>query len=347
MPFTAQELESISNAMLDFHIKEGVKSQTLQNKPLLAAMRSKRRPFPGGKEKITKRVKFDYTTGVQGYSHDDQVDYANPANIKEASVNWYELHAGITVTHTELKKAGISVVDSTTGAKTVTHSQTEKIALCDILQDKLEDMTEGSDRGLNLMLWRDGTQDSKLVPGVRYFVRNDPTAAVVVAGIDQSAVTGWRNRASLAINASTASNQNLVNTLQKEYRQLIRYGGKPDLWLAGSDLMDAFEKELRALGNYTETGWAKNGGAIDASIADIAFKGHRIVYDPTLDDEGLSKYLYCLDTKALKLFVMDGEDGKPHNPARPEDRYTMYRAMTWTWGMFCFQRNSSGVYSIA
>ena len=69
-------------------------------------------------------------------------------------------------------------------------------------------------------------------------------------------------------------------------------------------------------------------------------------YDPTLDDEGLSKYCYVIDTKRIFPKVMDGEDMKKHAPARPEDRYVMYRAVTWTGGVVCTQRNTSGVYSI-
>ena len=41
MPFTAQELENITNSVLEFHMDPGkVYKQTVQNKPLLNAMRS-------------------------------------------------------------------------------------------------------------------------------------------------------------------------------------------------------------------------------------------------------------------------------------------------------------------
>src|SRR3546814_17148777 len=104
------------------------------------------------------------------------------------------------------------------------------------------------------------------------FIHDDPTAGAVVGGIDQAANTWWRNRATLGINAATPENQNLVTTLQKEWRQLRRYGGAPDLVLAGSDFLEAYAKELRAKGNYTDTGWA-NKGRIDARIDDVSFKG--------------------------------------------------------------------------
>src|SRR3546814_17917294 len=86
------------------------------------------------------------------------------------------------------------------------------------------DMIGGGERGMNEMFWRDGTQDSKQVPGLMSFIHDDPTACAVVGGIDQAANTWWRNRATLGINAATPENQNLVTTLQKEWRQLRRYG---------------------------------------------------------------------------------------------------------------------------
>lgn len=347
MPFTAQELENIANAALDFHMDKGkVHSQTIQDKPLLRRMMAAQTTFPGGKENITVRVKGEYSTSLQGFTGDDTVSYVNPANIKEAAYPWKEVHGGIQVTLTELKKDGISVVDSANSRGTTNHSQREMTALANLLEDKLEDMSEGINRDMNLMFWLDGSQDAKQVPGLQSFILDDPTSATVVGGIDQSANTWWRNRASLGINASTPANQNLVTTLQKEFRQLRRYGSPRHIFLAGSDFMSAFEDEVRAKGNYTETGWSDKG-RIDASVADIGFKGIAVEYDPTLDDLGLAKYGYVLDTRAIMPKVMEGENMKRHSPARPADKYVMYRAMTWTGGLVCRQRNTSGVYSVA
>lgn len=346
MPFTVAEIENVANAALEYHYKTPeVRSQTLQEKPLLKGLMAKTKSFPGGKDNITVRVKGQYTTTIQGFSHDDTVTYGNPANIKKATYPWKLVHSGIEITKHELLEDGISVVEGLN--KTTEHSGREKTALANLMKDKVEDMMEGTDRGMNLMFWRDGTADAKLVPGIQSFVLDDPTSATVVGGIDQSSNTWWRNRASLAIDSSTASNQNLVNELQKEWRQLRRYGGRPNLVLAGSDLLDAFEKELRAKGDYTQTGWAKNGGTIDASMADVAFKGVEFMYDPTLDDEGKSKYCYVLDTRHIFPMPIEGEDGQDHFPHRPENKYVFYRAKTWVGGLVCRQRNAQGVYSIA
>lgn len=347
MPFTADELTNISNAAIDFHVKGPAMSSSIQDKPLLNALISKQKTFPGGKGNIDTPVKGVYTTDISGYTHDDTVAYANPANIKRAIAPWKEVHAGISLTLTELKHDGISVVDSLNGEETTEHSERELTALTGLLEDKLDDMSEGWAKGFNEMLWEDGTQDAKEVPGLRSMLLDNPAAIGNTLGIDRVANAWWRNRAQLLINSATASNQNLVNALQKEWRQLRRFGGKPDLFLAGSDFMDAYEKELRAKGNYTDKGWAKSGNKMDASIDDIAFKNVNIVYDPTLDDKGMAKYGFVLDSRRLFLKVMDGEDRKTHSPARPADQYVLYRAMTWTGGLIANQLNCHGVYSIA
>jgi hypothetical protein len=345
MPFTVQELENSANAALDFHFKRGtVVSQTLQDKPLLSAMMGKMKTFQGGKENITVRVKGVYSTTIQGFTSDDTVNYQNPVNIKQAVYPWKLIHAGISFTMHELLKNGISITDTQDGSNTSTHQ--EQVALANLLQDKLEDMQEGTDRGFNTMFWRDGTQDANLIPGVTSFLTQTPTAAGTVGGVDQVANSWWQNRVSLALSTADASAQVVVQKLQKEIRQLRRYGGKPTLWLAGSDFMDWMERELRAKGNYTLEGWS-NKGKIDASVADLAFKGNDIQYDPTLDDLGQGKFLYAIDTRHIYPMVIQGENMKKHTPARPENKYVFYRAVTFAGGLVCDQRNCHGVYSIA
>lgn len=353
MAFTQAELDNIAEAALDYHMKRGqVHSQTIQEKPLYRTMRDKQKTFPGGKGEITCRVKGKYDTDISGYSHNDTVAYGNPANIKTAKYPWKEIHAGIEVTLTELKHDGISVVDSTRSDRTVEHSDREMTVLAGLLQDKLEDMSEGWARGFNNMLWEDGTQDPKEVPGIQSIILDDPLAAVTVGGIDQSVETYWQNRSRVDNTGGTSATDERIDTanteiarvLSSEYRQLRRFGGNPSLFLCGSDWLDAIEKEMRDKGYYTETGWAKNGGRMDVSAADPAFKNQAMVYDPTLDDLGFAKRAYWIDPRYLFLMVMSGEDMKQHNPARPANQYVFYRAMTWTGGLVANMRNCHGVY---
>lgn len=344
MPFTAQELANVVNATIDFHERNQPVSQIKQARPLLDDLMKGKKPFPGGTEYITGAVKGAYSSSFVGYEHDDEQAYVNPANIKRYQAKWYELGAGIQFSGTELKKNGISVVDSTTGKSTSAHSQRELIALCDLVEDKMEDLTEGPMRSLAEICWRDGTQDSKVFPGVTSFITTSPSTGTTF-GVDRVANSWWRNRSTQGIDASTAANLNVTNTLQKEIRQLRRYGAPRHKMYAGSDFLDAWEKELRSKGNFTLDGWAKQG-SIDASMADIALKGVLCQYDPLLDDLSLSKHCFVLDLGAIMLRPMEGEEFKDHNPARPPEKYVYYRARTWTGALIAKQLNTSGRYSI-
>jgi len=349
MAFTQGEIDNIANAAFDFYIKGPAISQTIQDKPLLKHMMDRQKTFPGGKGDIAFNVKGDYTTEIEGYTHNDPVSYQNPANLKQASFPWKEIHAGITVTLTELKKDGISVVDSADGKSTTNHSQRELTVITGLLEDKLEDMTEGWARSMNEMFWLDGTQDAKVVPGLKSIILDEPDAAgAIVGGLDGETLTWWRNRALVGANAivPSASLQTLTKTLRAEVRQLKRYGGKPDLILCGSAFLEALEDEIHEKGTYTDSGFINNGKT-DIGMADISMRGvGRFIYDPTLDDLDESNRAYVIDTSKILPMVMEGEDRKTHNPTRPHDQYVLYRAMTWTGGLIAKARNGSGVYEI-
>lgn len=348
MPFTAQELGNITNAALDFFVKGPAMAQSIQDRPLLQAFTKSQKTFPGGKGNISVPVKGDYTTAVQGYSHNDTVSYGNPANIKRAAYPWKEIHAGIGVTLTELHTDGISVVDSSTSDSTTEHSDREMAAITNLLEDKLDDLSVGWANTFNSMLWKDGTQDAKQVPGLLSLLP-DANATGTTGGLDRSATTWWRHRTLVGANKITFSTtlQTLTKTLRAEVRQLRRYGGKPTLLLCGSGFLAGLEAELAEKGFYQQLGFSNNGKN-DLGISQISMMGAGdFIYDPTLDDLGYSKRCYAVDPKAIQLYVMEGEDMKTHNPARPYNQYALYRALTWCGGLVAKQLNGCGVYEIA
>ena len=348
MAFTQAELDNIANAALDYYIDKGnVYAQSLQDKPLLKAMDSSAKTFPGGKGELSVAVKGTYTTTVSGYTHNDTVTYANPANIKRANYAWKEHHAGISLTLTELKKDGISVSDSTTSAGTSNHSGRDQTVLANLFQDKLDDMMEGYSRGMNDFLFGDGTADANAIAGIQSIILDDPTTGTV-GGLSVATNTWWRNRANVAI-STTASGQELIETIHSEMRQLKRYGGKPTVAVCGSAFLDRLADELRRNGNYSQTGFARGQ---NIAMGEISYNGLTFQYDPTLDDLSIatkdpSKRCYIIDPSKLCMYYMDGEKMKRHSPARPADQYVMYRAVTTTAALSATQLNCHGVYEIA
>jgi hypothetical protein len=353
MSFSAQELQNIAAAALDFYMKGKPLSQTIQDKPLLKAMyEGSDKTFPGGKETVRRNVKGIYSTQMQGYDTDDVVSFTNPSNMVQINFPWKELHAGITMTMTELKKDGISVDDSMTGKNTSQHSDAELTQISSLLADKLEDMTEGVSRSMNSIGWLDGTQDPKVYPGVRAFIVENPTTGVV-AGLDRATNTWWRNRAMTALTPgggiiqTSPANQTLSQFLRREVRQLKRYGGKPTLLLAGSSFLNSLETEVSQKGIYTQEGFLKKGST-DIGLADISMRGvGQFEYDPTLDDLGFPDYCYFIDPKRLYMMKMEGEDMKKHYPARPHDQYVIFQGVTFTGMVVTEQLNCHGVYQAA
>jgi hypothetical protein len=371
MAFTAGEIASIANASLDYYFNKGGQfDQTIQNKPLLNLLEGRKKTFPGGKGNISMAVVGAYGDGsgndvVKGYTHNDAVNFFTPANIKRVNYPWREHHIGLTLTHTELKIDGISVVD-TNGEKTAEHSKRELTVLVNLLEQKLFSLGEQYARTMNTLMWSDGTGDAKAIAGMQSIIKDNPCTGTV-GGLDQSAATGFtwfRNRAYTAamntwlgthagdsisggnvITSAPANGGALLQQLQHEYFQLIRYGGKPTVALAGSALIDALMIERRANGYYSITGFSNSQ---DISSGDIILPGGtKVQYDPTLDDLGHAKRLYWFDPKCIFLMAMEDEWRKDHTPARPYNIFVLYKSITSTGQMVATMLNSSLVLDIA
>jgi len=360
MAFTAGELANIANASLDFYMNKGdTFKQSIQAKPLLRFAEGSSKSFPGGKGNISLAVKGDYGAGgtndhVVGYTHNDTVNFYTPANIKRVNYPWREHHIGLTLTHTELKIDGISVTDDAgDGSSLSNHSDRDVTVLVNLLQDKLEDFGEQYARSMNGLLWGDGTSDAKALAGIRSIIIDVPNTGTT-GGLDRVANTWWRNRSATpaygtaggrgAVTSNVANGGALIQFLQQEYRQLIRFGGRPTKCLAGSDFISAMETEFRANGNYTMTGFT---GTQDGSMGSLKFMNTTIEYDPTLDDLGRNKFAYWWDPRHIYLMKQDGEWDHRFTPARPYNQFVMYKSMTHTGQMVAQQLNSSLVVAIA
>ncbi len=342
------QLANIANASLDFYLNRGdVLSQVIQDKPLFSAMDKASKSFPGGKGHVDLAVKGVYETTLAGYTATEQVDYDNPDHIKRAKYAWREHHIGIEVTHSELKHDGISVSDAVSG-ETKNVSGRDKTVLVNLFKDKMEDMLEGYTRGMNDLLYTDGTSNVAMT-GIQGIIADDPTVAdTKVGNLNTDTNTWWRNRTEIDI-ATTTGGQELIDLIHQEIRQLRRYGGKPSIAVCGSDFLDRLTTELKSKGNFTQTGWT---GKQDISMGEVYYQGIHFQYDPTLDDLTISgatpsKRCYIIDPSKLYLMYMDGEKMKRHSPTRPHDYYSIYRAITTTSVLCASQLNCHGVYEIA
>lgn len=366
MAFSTAELDNIANAALDFYLNKGdVFQQSLQARPIVKLMEGKAKSFPGGKGKISLAIQLAFGNGgtndsLKGYTHNDNVGFYNPANLKRAEYTWREHHIGIEVTHTELKHDGISV----DGDSTSNHAGRDATALVNMWENKLYDFGERYARSLNDLLWGDGTSDAKALAGLRALIVPNPTTGTV-GGVNRATTANkrWRNRARTAaykaavdgdgtlaghggdrVTSAATDGGVLWQVLQEEQRQLRKFGGMPDTFLAGSDFIGALEKEMRANGYYTQSGFKSSR---DGAMGPVLFDGTVIQYDPTLDDLSLSKRGYWFDSRHVYLMKMTGEWRKTHNPARPVDQFVLNRSITSTGQLVGHQFNSALVIDIA
>lgn len=361
MAFTADELADINNAALENYIDKGkVWKQNVANKPMLDAFNRAAGRFGGGKEYVSFAVKSGQGGGsLQGYTGDDKVDYYNPTGLKRAKFPWKEHHIGVVQTMTELKIDGIDVVESDASQDTRAMDGREEHALANLLDEKMDTLGEDYAFSLDRLIHGDGTTDAKALAGIGSLVLPVPTAGST-GSIGRVPNTWWRNRAATAaygsaggqgaITSATANGGALIEFLEKEWRQLGKYRNGQTRYriFAGSDIIAAYQKELRANGSYTHTGFQGQGNA-DGGMDEPKFKGIKFEWDPTLDDLGLSKRMYVLDMgrTGVRLLYMDGQRMKKHSPARPYDRYVMYNGLTTTAVMIAKQLNTSAVYDIA
>jgi hypothetical protein len=352
MPFTATNFDNIVNEALDFHMRGTALAQNIADKPLMRMLREKQKTFPSGKDLITKPVQGSWMAEngsfFQGFSQTDQVNYVHPDNTLRAKYPWYMVHAGLVLTKEELLQDGISVLDDLGGARTAKHDDRELTAITDLMDSKLNDLTESWAIKFNLMLWDDGTTDPKASLGIRQILTDTP-AVGTTGELSRATYAWWRHRTAIGANkiAASKTDQTLTRRLRYEVRQLRRWGAKPDLWLAGSNFLDLLEMEVQEKGDYTQTGFVNNGKN-EIGMADINMRGvGACVYDPTMDDIGWSNRCIMADRRTLQLMPMASEDTVTHNPARPYDQYVVLRSLTWVGGLCCWQLNGQGVYEAA
>jgi hypothetical protein len=336
---------SVLDYVLDHYVRGPMLAQNEQDKPLLAFLNSGAKEFPSGKQYISEPVKGTFMSDTSGffagYSNDDALVFTQRALGVRAQFQWYEQHAGLVLTHTELKKEGITVVDGE--SKTSNHGDVKDI-LTGILEDALEDFGLSWARAKNNMAWRDGSQDAKQTPGILALLLDDPTTGTV-GGLAQATYSWWRSRVSLAL-APSGENQTMSKFFRTEGTQLRRYGGKPSKALCGQQFWDAMAVEVEKKGIYTQSGFS--GKETDISITGIRLPGiGTLQYDPTLDDLGLGKRCYVLDSQHLKWRPMTGEKNHQFSPARPYQYLVMLKSMTDTSGLTVNQLNGMGVYGIA
>lgn len=336
----------IANAALKFYARGKALAQTIQDKPLLNFLQGSKKTFPGGNLYVSEPVQGAYMSSTSGFfagiSEDDQLAFTQAANLLRAEYPWKEVHAGLIITWTELKKDGISIVED---QKTSEHSDVALTRLTGLLENRMADYGESWARSMNSMMWGDGVADSKQIPGLQAILPFTGNATATVGGLSQATYAWWRHIVVLDI-VPSAENQTLVETLVLNLRQLKRYGGKPNKALCGSKFLAALRLEKRKGMQYTQSGFAKGKTDLGDAGESLAEVGD-FQYDPTMDDIGFDRYCVILDSRRCTLRPMEGEWNKVITPERPYNYFVFLKSMTCTGALQMTQMNCHAVFSVA
>ena len=359
--FSAAQIAHMQATTLDYYLTGKLEDQNRQPRPLLKKMESATKSFPGGKELISLGVRMatgagGVNDGITGYSNEDTVGFYNPANGLRVNYVWREHHIGWKMAETQLKAQGILVTDQ---PNKVGGQKRMMSVLAPLLEEAVYDFSEQYEKSMNLLLWGDGTADTSALHGIQSFIHAIPTIGVV-GGLSAATYTTWRNFAfTAAFNAHGSFDANwggnavssaptnggvLLQVLQKLDRQLTRRGARYDCIHAGSDFISAMEVEIRANGNYSDTGFTKNQ---DGSMGAMYFMRRPVIYDPTLDDLGMAKRAYIWDSKDIYLSPLEGDWKRRRTPERPYDQFVFHQSLICTGQMVCRRRNGSAVVDIA
>ena len=346
MAISISALSERTNTALDFYTRTNTVGQNIFNKPLLKHLEAGKKDFPGGLGYVSGPVRGSWASDQSGffgwYSDSDQVTFVHPDNVLQAKAIWREWHAGIVLSFSDLKRNGVMV---DTSGKPVNTPAREIQIVNDWLEDKItNDFGESLSRALNQELWGDGTQSAKAIVGLRGVLDTTVTSGTVL-GLDRATYPFWQHRynANVPYNTDTLA---LLNFLDDEVIQLMKYGGQPDVALAGSDFLGALRREIRKSGYLQNANWNKDQ-ATQVKMADVQYGNMLFEYDPFLDQLGYAKRCYILDSRHIKLMPMKGSWGQVNAAVRPYDQFVMFKSVTGTGTLAFDQLNCHGVYQIA
>lgn len=344
---SAGQLDELINTTLPGYIKNKVYEQANQATPALKIMREKKKTFPGGEGmKLVGTAAFDYTADWEIFSGEDQLSFNEMSNKKLFTYEGVENHLGLKIPYTALKAAGFVITDANTkgSMKFAKASESDAIRITNFLEGKYQEMDFSSMQSFSKKrIWSDGSNGFAGLPAL---ISQTPTVGVT-GGLSRVTNAKWRNRALVGASKITpsAANQTLSNTMREQIRLLRTNGGMPDAVFAGNKAIKGFELEVYAKGQLTQTGFKNN--AVDIGIEGIRLSGlPPIIHEPALDDLGMDDYFYVVDTNAIALTMLEGDDMQVHMPSRPFDRMAGYKSLTWTGMLVATKLNSSGVYQI-
>lgn len=353
MSFTSAELTQLGYVALDHYLRNKPIDEIARERPLLAKLMKGKKTFPGGKQFITEQVRFQYDSNFQWYFGDDSVTYNRKDTVRQTQFPWAGAHDGFSLNEDLLLANGITVTDNSGPS---TNSGAEMLQLTNLFEENIETLRLGFEESLDYDLHLDGSQDAKSIAGLDLLIALDPTTGTV-GGIDRATNEWWRNN---AVSGSTE----IVEDMEKMWRDCTLNGGRPDFILAGANFVDAFRVAAKdEISRYTILKTSGQNAQMDPSIeaqatsTGLHFQGVPIVWDPTFEmldganagssaTTAYSDRCYMINTKHMTLRPAAGHDMVARKPDRMYNDYIWYWGLTFKGALTINRSNCHGVISI-
>lgn len=349
MPFTNQEVQDAGKIALDYIIRKNPVDQVGVERPLLKELSAKKKTFPGGKNFVTEILRYRYQSSFVWFNGATTVAYNKRVTNENAQFPWRSAHDGVSLDEDRLAQNGVMIDDNGKGGSA---SRAELVQLNDLLSETMDVLRSGFEEKFSMFLHLDGSSSSDALLGLDGIVSTTPSTGTV-AGIDRSvaANTYWRNSAVTGLATGT-----LLAGMEQSWRAAAKNASsKPDLFLAGAGFIDTYIAALAAAGQQIQYGGGKPRD-LDGGVGSVYFKGVEIQWCPEFDDNfggfvspaiHWTKRCYFLNTRALTLRPMEGQDMVTRKPPRVYDKYTYYWAITWRGALTSNQCNAHAVVAIA
>lgn len=363
MPFTAQDIIDAGKIGLDFYLAENPVDQVDMQRPLLKALKAKKKEAPGAKQFVVEQLRRAYQSNFQWFNGSSVVTYNRRVTNEQANFAWRSCHDGLAIDEDRLAQNGIIVVDSSNdinaGSSPSTNdmgrnaSQAEKIQLTNLIEEQAEALRLGFQEQFSYQLHLDGTQSIDAITGLDGLVSLAPTTGTV-GGIDRSSAANayWRNNVATGL-TTTTSTGTILNSMEVMFRQCTRNGGRPDLMIAGSNFIDGYRNFVLNTFGRMDFG-PSNTKKVEGGTEVLTFQGIEVQWSPEFQELDArfapatpwEKRLYMLNSQFIKLRPLQGHDMISRKPPRAYDRYEYYFAMTWRGALTVKRSNAHGVAAL-
>lgn len=349
MPFTAQEVVDAGKIGLDFYLADKPVDQIALDRPLLKALQGKKKSAPGAKQYVVEQLRARYSSNFQWFNGSAVVTYNRRQTVEQANFAWRSCHDGFALDEDRLTQNGIIVTDE----KQAKASDAEKVMLTNLIEEQSEVLRLGFQEQFSYQLHLDGTQSSDAVAGLDSLVSLSPTTGTV-GGIDRSAAANayWRNNVSTGL-TTTTSTGTILNSMETQWRQCSRNGGRPDLVIAGSTYIDGYRQFVLNTFGRMDFG-PSNTKRVEGGTAVLTFQGVDVQWSPEFQELDSryapatlwEKRCYFLNTSTITLRPIQGHDMITRKPPRAYDRYEYYWGLTWKGALTMNRANGNAVLAL-